>query len=134
MTNEESGVFEIKANGKTYKVRFGAAAIRMAEREMGIGLPALFKQIRDPEEVRISNVIILLQAGLQDYHEGLTEDQAFEILRDVGTSAVSEVLARAINAAFPTGKNAEKEPETPPDDKGEAAEKNPGKAAGRKSS
>lgn len=133
MTNEESGVFEIKANGKTYKVKFGAAGIRMAERGMGIGLPALFKQIRDPDEVRISNVIILLQAGLQEYHDGLTEDEAFEILRDIGTSAVGDVLAHAVNAAFPK-KIAEEEPENPPDDKEDTSEKNPGKTAGRKSS
>lgn len=93
---------KFESNGKTYTLVFGNKAFRLAERESGKTFAAL-------DLASIEAMTILIWAGLQKYHPELKIEDVDEVLDDVGYVPMSEIVATAMQASFPSA--AEETPE-----------------------
>lgn len=85
---------QIEAGGKTYTLVFGNRALRLIERELG-------KPVGQMDEDSISDLTVMIWAGLQRHHPALTVNDVDDIIDDVGYAAVGEIAGKALAAAMP---------------------------------
>lgn len=82
---------ELHARGRRYVLHFGNLAYRRFEREAGHPLPGL--RVAD---AGVTDLTVLLWAGLLAYSPEATMETADEIMDELGYAAVGEVLGPAL--------------------------------------
>ena len=95
MANPHRGEVAFKAGDANYTLVYSTNAICELEDAIGKGLNAI---VADME--RLSTVRAILWAGLRSRHSDITMAGAGEIIDLCGVAAATEVIGRALNAAF----------------------------------
>ena len=110
MTGDIRGIVPIEAGGETYRLQFTVNGMCALEEETGESLLVFFKRMQGSfanGEFRISDVRMLIWAGLQEHHDGLTVKEAGRLVQEAGgPEVVMEHLERAVVAASPDDKKA----------------------------
>lgn len=95
MANPHRGEVAFKAGEANYILVYSTNAICELEEALGKGLNAI---VADME--RLSTVRAILWAGLRSRQPDITMAGAGEIIDLCGVAAATEVIGRALNAAF----------------------------------
>lgn len=88
----------VKANGTDHKLRFSARAMMKIERETGEGVMDFLKKMDG--SLQLSAILKLFEACLND-GKGASEDEALDIMDDIGAIKAAEVIGKAVSEAFP---------------------------------
>jgi len=86
------------AGDMAYTLAFTINALCALEDRLGIGVAEVGAQMG--ENMRISTLRTVFWAGLQAHHDA-TEEQAGDIITQVGAGEAGQLIAKAFAAAFP---------------------------------
>lgn len=112
MANKYRGEAEIKGDGTTYTVRIGSGVIAKAEKELNKPLGTIIDEIAGGS-FRVSTLATLFRLGLVRKGDPLTDDQACDLIDDLGSPAVAGAVQAALAGAL--GIEKDKGSENPPD-------------------
>lgn len=96
----------IELGGKTRHIRFTFNALVALEEELGIPISEIGEIMSG--SVSLTNLRRLVWAGLIHEDKDLTQEQVGEFLGLVDIGDLAEKLAKAFEAAFPSGEDNEK--------------------------
>lgn len=96
--NPHKGDVSFEAGGKSYTLRFSTFALVKLEESLGKSLVEIMNEISRLDTMRLKTVVALLWAGLQKHHPGTTEEDAANLIDDVG-GGIAGVMPH-INDAF----------------------------------
>ncbi len=97
--NPDSEV-KFEAGGKAYTLHYGNRAFRLFEREAGKPIAAL-----DPSSVQ--ELTVMVWAGLQSHHAGISIDDVDDVIDAVGYARLAELAEAALRQALPEAPAAE---------------------------
>lgn len=89
------GRVTIEALGRSLDLRFTANALCRLEEKTGRGVAEIVEGMA--KSMRVSDLRVMLWAGI----DGITVDQAGEIIDQIGFARAGEIIGEAFNAAFP---------------------------------
>jgi hypothetical protein len=84
ITNPEKGDVSFAVGEKTFTLRYNHLALVKLETTLNRGLVQVIGEISSPEKMRLATMIALLWAGLQKHHPGMSQEDAAEILDELG--------------------------------------------------
>ena len=96
MANPARGEVAFKVADAEYTLRFSTNAICELEDRLDKGLNVIVANME-----RLSTVRALLWAGLRAKHPEVTMAQAGEVIDACGMAAATEIIGKALTAAFP---------------------------------
>ena len=99
MANKLRGEVPFQVEGQDYTLSFGINSLCALEDKLGktvTEIGALFGSNMGIRELRA-----VFWAGLQDHHEGTSEQQAGKLMTALGAARAGEVIGEAFVAAFP---------------------------------
>lgn len=96
MANPHRGEVAFKAGGTGYTLKFSSNAICELEERLNKSLNVIVTDLE-----RLSTLRALLWAGLRANMPDVTMAQAGDIIDQAGIAAATEIIGRALSAAFP---------------------------------
>lgn len=99
MANKLKGEVSFEASGKTWTMKIGTNAWCLVESEMNLDLADI-----DLSRLSIRNVRAIFWASLQHHHEGVSVKDAGDMIDEIGTQKVAELVAQAIELQAPVQK------------------------------
>lgn len=119
MANRQRGEIGFTADGQDYTLRFSTNALVQIEDKYEVGALKYLARLdawgEDSSAINFKEIRFLFWAGLQDFHEGVTEQQAGFIMGAVGPiDAALSLLTEAISSQFPSNEGAVDESEGKP--------------------
>ena len=100
MANPHRGEVGFTALGKNWTLKYGANALATLEKRFDTKLSRLGEILAD---VSVGEMIIFMAAGLQKYHPGVTDEQAGDIMDDVGLQQAGGLIGEAITLSVSPG-------------------------------
>lgn len=100
MANKERGEVSFDALGKTWTMKIGTDAMCAMEDKAGKGISEIAAELGGAS-VKLSTLRLLIWAGLQHHHEGLSLKECSEIIDDFGVAEIGPIVGQAFQAAFP---------------------------------
>lgn len=97
MGNEHKGEVTFEANGKTFTFKLGTFAQAAIEARTKQSIFKFFN--RGEDTWAVSDMLILFHAGLLRAHH-LTEDEAGDLIDELGMARVGDIIAEALKLAF----------------------------------
>lgn len=97
MGNLQKGEVTFEASGKTFTFKLGTFAQAAIEAKTKQSIFKFFA--RGEEAWNITDMLILFHAGLLREHK-LTEDEAADLIDELGMARAGEIIAEALNIAF----------------------------------
>lgn len=101
MANRHRGEVSFAAGGETYTLRYSANALAELEDALDKSVGEIVELMQSQKGLRIKTVRTIFRAGLLDRHPDITDQQAGDIISDVGLGEAANLLGRAFTAAFP---------------------------------
>jgi hypothetical protein len=102
MANAEIGELDFAVKDKNYKMRFGSYAIAQLETALGRPMVSIAVELDNPDKRFMKTIVTALWASLQEFHEDeVSLRDAYRILDAAGFQATGEMVAAALNLAFP---------------------------------
>ena len=101
MANKQKGEVSFTAEGKAYRFILSVNALCELEDAVGDGAMNIFMAQNDPSRLKIKTARAVFWAGLRDHHPDMTLEEAGRLVGVIGFQRVNELVAEAINAAFP---------------------------------
>lgn len=107
MANPIKGEVPLEVDGKRYTFVLGTYALAALERRMKMQWPKLFKKAADGEW-GINEILATVHAGMLRHQRDMTEEQAADLIDQVGLERINEMLGEAIKLMQPdsAGSNA----------------------------
>lgn len=122
MANPLKGETELKVGEQTYTLALSINELVKLEQLLDVGIIEIAEWFNDRSRIRVGNMRAILWAALQRHHEGLTLEQAGDIIGLVGLGAIVERLGTAVQASFPEAETTANPPSaSPPDGTGKAS-------------
>ncbi len=102
MANPHKGDVALSVGDKVYTLRYSHSALVKLEKLLDKGMVQIMEDLQKTEDMRLSNVVALLWAGLQKHHPSMTEEDAADLLDDIdgGASGAINVIGEAFERAF----------------------------------
>lgn len=97
------GELSFEALGKTWRLKLGHAAYEQIELEMGKRFDVVMTMFEDENTSIMKLVRVLLKAGMSRFHPELTNENASDIIDDIGLDASVSLIQSAIEASAPKG-------------------------------
>lgn len=107
MANKDRGEVTLQTGDVTHKLRFTVNSLCNLEDALDMSIIEIGNKLSDVKKVRVSLLRTILKHCLPG---GTTDDQAGEIIGEVGLPATMSAISEAIKQAFPEAKAAEKNP------------------------
>lgn len=98
MSMTTKGEVRFSAGEDNYILVFSINALVSLERELGIGVAEVGSQLG--QALRISTLRTIFWAGLLQHHN-LNEEQAGDVIQQIGAVKAGQLIAEAFAAAFP---------------------------------
>lgn len=98
MSMTTKGEIRFSAGEDNYVLIFSINALVTLERELGIGVAEVGSQLG--QSLRISTLRTIFWAGLIQHHN-LSEEQAGDVIQQIGATKAGQLIAEAFAAAFP---------------------------------
>lgn len=102
MANPARGEVSFKVADTRYTLKFSTNAICELEEHLNKGLNVIVANME-----RLTTVRALLWAGLRAKHPDMTIEKAGELIDRCGMAEATEVIGKALTAAFPPPKDSE---------------------------
>jgi hypothetical protein len=113
MANLAKGEVGFQADGKAYTLVLDIDALCLVEERLNMSALRIMAIIMTQPQLRY--IKLLLWAGLQAHHKGLTESQAGELIVEIGgVVGAADLINRGFAATFPTPEAAEGAGDPPP--------------------
>lgn len=96
MANAARGEVTFKVGAARYTLKFSTNAICELEEHLDLGLNSIVANME-----RLTTVRALLWAGLRAHHPEMTISGAGELIDKCGMTEATEVIGKALTAAFP---------------------------------
>lgn len=102
MANPHRGSVALQAGDKAFTLSYSINAICELEEAMG-GRPIaqIAQDLQKPEKMTVTNVRLIVWAGLRDHHTDADLRLAGDVISDAGIQACMEKVAQAFVLAFP---------------------------------
>src|SRR5262245_54721465 len=97
MTNPVKGEVTFESGGKSYTFKLGVNAQVMLEQRVKMPLSKFLKEDK-LEDLGISDLRLIFWAGLHRQHQ-LSEEEAGDIIDDIGPERVAEIFLEAFETA-----------------------------------
>ena len=98
MANPHKGEVAFEANGKQYVFKLGTYAQAMLERRVKTTFGKFVA--RKEDDWGVDDALVMFWAGLYRQHK-LTEEQAGDLLDEIGSDRLSEILTEALKISQP---------------------------------
>ena len=99
MANAHRGEIAFTAGDKAYTLRLSVNAIAEVEGLLDAGIADIVETLR--ETPKMSTIRAILWGGLREFHPKLSLLDAGEIIDELGVQETSQLVGRALEAAFP---------------------------------
>lgn len=105
MGNRIKGTFPFSAGGADYVMQFTANGMCALEDVTGTSATAFLKDLEEAgDNLSFKSARLLFWAGLQEHHEGISQNEAGKIITDLGGLVPAlELAGKAVQASLPTG-------------------------------
>jgi hypothetical protein len=107
MTNPIKGEVAFEAGGKQFTFVLGTYAQAALQRRTGVPTFKFFR--RKLEDWGADDFLALFHAGLLKHHRGITEEEAADLMDDLGNAKVQAIFSEAMALAFPQAEAAKGE-------------------------
>ncbi len=122
MANPLKGETELKAGDATYVLALSINELVKLEQLLDVGIIEIAEWFNDRSRIRVGNMRAILWAALQRHHDGITLEQAGDIIGLVGLGVIVERLGTAVQASFPEAETSgNPQNASPPDGTGKAS-------------
>lgn len=101
MSNQHRGEVEFTLNKKVHTLHFSTNAMCELENAFGDGVLQIAQKMSDTAHLKISDLRTIFWAGLRDYHEAITPNEAGKLMDGIGLAKASELIAKAFTQSFP---------------------------------
>lgn len=101
MANPVKGEVAFEAQGKRYVLSYSVNALCALEDEIGESVIALSAKMQAGEGASIRMIRTIFRAGLTDHQGEVTENEAGDIMSELGVAHASGLVERAFALAFP---------------------------------
>lgn len=119
--NRFRGEFGVSVGGKTYSFRYGMNTLVVLEDKLGCKTIQEVMARINPGRLSFRDLRLLIQAGLYKHHPDVSEEQAGELMDEMGgVEGTLERIMQALQTSFPD----------PDPEAGEGADPNAHRAAG----
>jgi hypothetical protein len=108
--NPLKGETELKAGEETYILALSINELVRLEQLLDVGIIEIAEWFNDAKRIRVGNMRAILWAALQRHHEGVTLEQAGDIISAVGLGVIVDTLGTAVQASFPEAEVSENPP------------------------
>ena len=111
MANPLKGEVPFDLDGTSYTLLFSCNAICELEAELDKGIVEIGNLLADPTKLRMAHVRALIWAGLRERHSEISIKEAGDLVIRLGLMQATELIARALTAAFPEAESDSRPPE-----------------------
>jgi Phage tail tube protein, GTA-gp10 len=113
MANPVKGEVPLEAGGTRYTFVLGTYALAALERRMRTPWTRIFKRAADGEW-GIDDVLAIVHCGLLRHHRQMTEEQAADLIDQVGLDGINKLIGEAVRLMQPEASQGEAQiPENP---------------------
>ena len=95
------GAVEFSAGGKMRVLRLAANEICGLEQRFDCGIQELAGMLQDGGKLRLSQIRCVFAFGLSDGGKPMNDEDAGEIMNEIGIETASQLIGEAFAAAFP---------------------------------
>jgi hypothetical protein len=113
MANTERGEVDFEASGKTWTIRYTANALCEMEDALGQKTGAIIGQMQGADGVSLKTLRAIFWAGLRGGGQKVSIEAAGDVMDAVGIPAVTELIGRGFERAFPGAESGEAEDRPP---------------------
>lgn len=107
MANPQRGEVAIEVDGKAYTLKLGHNALATAEKLLGMGFQRVVTALNDPEQQSIHMLMVIVWAGLQRHHAGITLDDVGDMFDEAGDAYMGARVTEALQLTFGKAEAAE---------------------------
>lgn len=104
MGNPLKGEVDLKTASASYTLALGINEIIIVENLLDVSIVDIASWFGDRSRFRLGSIRAVLFAALSRHHDGISLEQAGEIIGEVGLDVAVDKLGQAIQAAFPEAK------------------------------
>jgi len=108
MSNTHRGDVDVKAGNKIYTLRLSVGALVQLEEHFGLGINQIAQKLSNTENMRLTDWVAVMWAAMRKHQPSATQEQASELIDDLGLEEAINALGRAMQAAFPPAKGGER--------------------------
>jgi hypothetical protein len=96
------GHVSFEAGGRTWTLVYSINALIEIEESLGVAVKDVGRILSSPDGVPLKTLRTLFRCGLVDHHPEVDDKTAGVLMSEIGLNGEAvEVMARALNAAFP---------------------------------
>src|SRR5262245_53255773 len=100
MANPLKGEVSFEANGRRYIFVLGTYGLAALQRRSGMSTAAFFN--RQKTEFGMDDILAIVWCGLQRHHKSITEEEASDVIDQLGQERIGEIISEGISLAFPS--------------------------------
>jgi Phage tail tube protein, GTA-gp10 len=101
------GEVRFEADGRVWVLAYSVNALIEIEQALGVGVAEIAAMFADPGKLRLGTLRTVFRCGLVDHHPEVGDGAAGRIMTALGLKEASDLVGRAMAAAFPPAETSE---------------------------